>query len=129
MLWQLPPDAAAVEAAATCRPVVTAGLYCLRGRSGLDRLAAQGRPVLLHLHSGGHGSWAVLLGADAINVRLWLDDAIVDVGRMALERAWHGEYAALWRAPEYLAAPLSSRSQGPAVEWIRDRLAPRYVAA
>ena len=127
-LWQAPPEVDAATVAA-CAPSIAPGLYCLRGRARLDQLAAQGRPALLLLRSEGREAWAVLLGADAVNVRLWLGGSAFDTDRIALERAWSGDYAALWRAPSSLAEPLPAGARGPAVEWVRDRLAPRYLAA
>ena len=32
-------------------PVLAPGLFCVRGRASLDKLAALGRPVLLRLHN------------------------------------------------------------------------------
>lgn len=127
-LWRAPATVDA-RTAAQCTPMIVPGLYCLRGRARLDRLAAQGRPALLRLRAQDREAWAVLLGADAIDVRLWLGGGVVDVDRLALERAWSGDYAALWRAPASLSEPLPANARGPAVEWIRTQLAPRYVAA
>jgi general secretion pathway protein A len=106
-----------------CRPVVAPGLYCLRGTSGLDRLVAQGRPVLLNLRDGTHEGWALLRGADAVRVRLAFDGAAVDVDRLVLARYWSGDYIALWRAPEDFARVLPRDATGPAVDWVRERLA------
>ena len=127
-LWQVPREVAA-DTVASCAPSIAPGLYCLRGLARLDKLAAQGRPALLRLRAQGHEAWAVLLGADAVNVRLWLGGGSFDTNRIAFERAWSGEYVALWRAPSSLAESLPAGARGPSVEWIRDRLAPRYVAA
>ncbi|HEY0662789.1 MAG TPA: AAA family ATPase, partial [Lysobacter sp.] len=126
-LWKLPADAAATAAVSGCAPSVAPGVYCLRGRAGLDKLVAQGRPVLLRLRNTERETWAVLLGADALRVRLWLDGQRVDTDRITLGRVWNGEYAALWRGPSDLIAPLPA--DGPAMEWVRDRLAPRYIRA
>ena len=54
---------------------------------------------------------------------------LFDIDRIALERAWSGEFAALWRAPSSLAQPLSVDARGPSVEWVRTQLTPRYVTA
>jgi len=124
-LWKLPTDEAAVDNASRCAPSPAPGVYCLRGYGRLDKLAAQGRPVLLRLRGGNHEAWAVLLGADAVHVRLWLDGQRLDIDRIALDRAWNGEYAAIWRAPENLVMPLPA--SGVALEWVRDRLTPRYL--
>jgi general secretion pathway protein A len=122
-LWQLPTDASDVAIAAQCAPVLAPGVHCLRARAGLDKLTAIGRPVLLRLRNAGGDGWALLLGADGLRVRLRLGDAIVDVPRVALQRAWTGEYAALWRTPPGVAAPLALNEDGPAMAWLRTHLA------
>ncbi len=128
LLWQA-PHAIDARTAAACAPTIAPGLYCLRGRARLDKLAAQGRPALLRLQAHGREAWAVLLGADAVGVRLWLGGGVVDTDRIALERAWSGDHVTLWRAPSAMAEPLLTDARGPALEWVRSALAPRYVAA
>jgi general secretion pathway protein A len=125
--WKLPADDASIGTAASCPFAVSTDAYCLRARGGLDRLVAQGRPALLHLRSGAHESWALLRGADARKVRLSLDGEAIDVDRIALSQHWSGEYAALWRGPPGLALPLADNT--PAMAWVRDQLAPRYLPA
>jgi general secretion pathway protein A len=118
---------AAPAVAKACPPAVAPGLYCLRGWATLDKLVAQGRPAMLRLRDGSREAWALLLGADALHVRLQLDDDVVDVERMALQRAWNGDYAALWRGPESLATPPTADGRGPAVDWVHARLQPEYA--
>ena len=117
---------AAPTAAMTCPPAVAPGLYCLRGWATLDKLVAQGRPAMLRLRNGKRESWALLLGADALRARLQLGGKIFDVDRVALQRAWNGDYAALWRGPESLATPPTADGRGPAVDWVHARLQPKY---
>jgi general secretion pathway protein A len=74
-------------------------VHCLRARASLDKLAAIGRPVLLHLRDDGHDAWAELLGIGALRVRLQLGGIALDVPRVALQRAWKGDYVAIWRSP------------------------------
>jgi len=121
-LWKLPANDRAVAVAAECAPSIAPGAYCLRGRARLDKLASLGRPVLLHLHVEGHDTWALLSGADAVDVRLWLNGTQFDTDRISLERIWTGEYAALWRGPEGLIAPLSVDAADASGEWLRTRL-------
>jgi general secretion pathway protein A len=120
-LWKAPTniDPAIV---ATCPPALAPGLYCLRGRGSLDTLAAQARPVLLHLRADGHESRAVLLGADAVHARLLLGEATVDVSRLLLARHWQDEYTALFRAPDGVAGTLPPNARGSTVEWVHARL-------
>ncbi len=119
--WNAPSGIvpAAVEA---CPPVLAPGLYCLHGRGSLDALAAQARPVLLHLHADGHEARALLVGVDAVHARLLLGETPADVTRLLLARHWQGEYTALFRAPEGVAGTLPLNAQGPAVEWVHARL-------
>ncbi|MBF6023811.1 AAA family ATPase [Lysobacter niastensis] len=128
-LWKLPAADADATAASACLPVLAPGVYCVRGRAGLDKLAAQGRPALLRLHSGDREQWALLRGADAVSVRLSLGGQDLDTSRVALEHVWAGEYATLWRGPDYLDASLPVGATGPAVGWIGQRLAPGKFTA
>lgn len=131
--WQLPAGNADAVAAAACSAPLAADVHCLGALAGLDRIAVQGRPALLRLHARGNEAWALLLGVDAVNVRLQLGDQVFDTDRGALERVWAGEYTALWRAPAAMAsqpaALLASGARGPLVDWIHARLAPREPTA
>ncbi|WP_043801010.1 peptidoglycan-binding protein, partial [Arenimonas malthae] len=82
-------------------------------------------PALLRLRGDGGEAWAVLLGADALRVRLWLGGGRFDTDRLAFERSWNGEYAALWRGPTFLLPAPTPGDSGPAVDWIHDRLRDR----
>ncbi|BCT91385.1 ATPase AAA [Lysobacter helvus] len=115
--------------ASTCPPAIEAGLYCLRARNGtLDKVFAQGRPVLLHLRAkDGASTWALLLGADAVRARVQIDTQTFDVDRLALVRAWNGESIALWRGPDALTESLTPDGRGPAVDWVHAHLDPAYT--
>jgi general secretion pathway protein A len=124
-LWTVRAQEAAVADASRCPPVVAPGLYCLRGRASLDKLSALGRPALLRLTGPDGEAWALLLGADALRVRLWLGGGRFDTDRLALERHWRGDYVAVWRGPAFLSTPPAAGDSGPAVDWIHDRLRDR----
>lgn len=124
-LWTVRAQETTLDRAQACAPTLAPGLYCLRGRAGLDKLAALGRPALLRLRGDGGEAWAVLLGADALRVRLWLGGGRFDTDRLAFERSWNGEYAALWRGPTFLLPAPAPGDSGPAVDWIHDRLRDR----
>lgn len=124
-LWTVRAQEATVDQAQACPPALAPGLYCLRGRATLGKLAALGRPALLRLQTAEGETWAVLLGADAVRVRLWLGGGRFDTDRLAVERAWRGEYAALWRGPDFLLPAPTPGASGPAVDWIHDRLRDR----
>lgn len=72
--------------------------------------------------------WVALLGADARHARLWLDAGAFEAPRIALERAWRGDYAIVWRGPDDVAAPITAASPPAALAWVRDGLAPQYLA-
>lgn len=124
-LWTVRAQETTVDQAQACPPALAPGLYCLRGRATLGKLAALGRPALLRLQTTEGETWAVLLGADAVRVRLWLGGGRFDTDRLAVERAWRGEYAALWRGPDFLLPAPVPGASGPAVDWIHDRLRDR----
>jgi general secretion pathway protein A len=124
-LWKLPADDLAVGRAAACPFAIAADSYCLRASGPLDRLVAQDRPVLLQLRDGAHDARAVLLGADAMRVRLSLDGKTIATDRITLARFWNGDYTALWRGPADVALPLTDNST-PMV-WVRDHLTSRYL--
>nr|MBP6627396.1 AAA family ATPase [Arenimonas sp.] len=124
-LWTVRANEATVAAAAACPPVLAPGLFCLRGRASLDKLSALGRPALLKLRSREGDAWAVLLGADAVRVRLWLGGGRFDTDRLALEQTWRGDYAMLWRGPAFLWPMPAPGDSGPAVDWVHDRLRDR----
>jgi len=51
----------------------------------------------------------MLLGVDATDVRLQVDDSVIDLPRVALQRAWNGEYIAIWRqAPDAMEPATAS---------------------
>lgn len=123
--WQLPTDPDDTAIAAQCAAVLAPGVYCLRAHGGLDMLAAVGRPALLHLHDGQRNDgWVLLLGIDAMHARLRLGNYTYDVPRVALQQAWGGEYAVVWRAPESVVAPLAMDSGDATARWLQQRLSP-----
>ena len=105
--WGLPDSPADIVIAEHCAQTLADQVFCLRGRTTLDTLTEIGRPVLLHLHmaSPQHEAWAMLLGADALRVRLQLDGALIDVPRVALQSVWNGDYSAIWRGPVGASTP------------------------
>lgn len=124
-LWTVRASEATAAQAAACPPVLAPGLFCHRGQASLDKLVALGRPVLLRLRGPGGEDWAVLLGADALRVRLWLGGGRFDTDRLALDRAWRGDYLAIFRGPAFVLPPIAPGSSGPAVDWVHDRLRDR----
>jgi general secretion pathway protein A len=95
--WRLPTDDADIAIATRCTPTLAPDVFCLRLRAGIDTLASIGRPVLLRLRGADHAAWALLLGVDALDARLSIGGAVVDVPRVALQRIWTGDCVAIWR--------------------------------
>jgi len=120
-LWQAGDDIDTAQLA-SCAPVLTPTLFCVRGTARLDKLAMLGRPSLLRLRIDDREVWALLLGADAVQVRLQMGDTEFHVDRVALQQWWNGAYTALWRGPAFLAPPIVTATEGPALDWIRQRL-------
>lgn len=123
-MWTLRADQVDVGSAMACPPTIAPGVHCLRTRGGLTKLASAGRPAILRLAVENRSAWAVLLGLDAVRARIALAGETLDIDRTSLERVWSGEYATLWRSPEFIALPLRPGDAGPAVDWLRDRLLP-----
>ena len=77
--------------------VIRGSVNCVQGRARLEILTALDRPLLLRLQAAGNRyAWAVLLGADARNVRLHMGQREIQIDRSVLLAHWNGEYAALW---------------------------------
>ena len=114
-LRKTPPDA--------CPPTLSPGWYCLRSRAQLDQLLRIGRPVLLRLRAEPQAVWASLIGADidAGSVRISLDGSALDVDRVALTGVWHGEYLAIWLAPDALEIRFAA-GDATASDWVRHHL-------
>ncbi|MFC4728388.1 ExeA family protein [Coralloluteibacterium thermophilus] len=121
-LWVVRADEADVQTAGACPPQLAPGLYCLRTRGTLSTLSALGRPALVRLEAEGATAWALLLAADARQVRMMLGTETVDVDRIPFERVWRGDYLTLWRAPAHVTLPMSRGDSGPQVDWLHDRL-------
>lgn len=122
-LWGQPADAITINEDGSCSPAAP-GLHCLNGKQGrLEHLLALGRPAVLALRQNDAPRWAVLLGANADEVRLALAGGLIDVRRASLQAAWQGDYFALWQTPNGVTgATLRPDARGPAVAWLRKRL-------
>ncbi|HSM11410.1 MAG TPA: AAA family ATPase, partial [Lysobacter sp.] len=137
-MWQVPADGPSTDPAAGCAAAPQVPhLHCVRGIATLDKLATLGRPALLRVRDGDTESWALLLGLDALDVRLQMHGEVLDVDRVALDHAWTGDYVALWPAPAALelapgALPVNAfgtGASGPVIDWVAAQLQPRYLAA
>lgn len=98
--WTLPASAITVDPASAACTATVADVHCVQGRARLDTLLALDRPLLLRLRGQSGDAWALLLGLDARNARIALSGKTFDIDRLALQSAWTGEYAGLWRGPD-----------------------------
>jgi general secretion pathway protein A len=98
--WTLPASAITVDPASAACTAAIADVHCVQGKSRLDTLLALDRPLLLRLRGQSGDAWALLLGLDARDARIALGGKTFDIDRLALQSAWTGEYAGLWRGAE-----------------------------
>ena len=119
-LW----GATSTARASACADGLPQGLHCMRGRAGLADLKAMNLPAVLHLDDGQGRR------ADALLTQMDGDDLVVEVAGVprrlsapGLRDWWRGQYTIVWRAPMRDDELLASGSRGPAVAWLRERLA------
>jgi general secretion pathway protein A len=127
-LWAVRAEEASPRAIAACAPLLAPGLLCQSGAASLEALVATQRPALMFLEAEPGprtGAWAVLLGADATRLRLWLGDITVDVARVDALRHFRGRSLSIWRAPNVLRRVPQPGDVGPDVDWIAVQLARR----
>ncbi len=125
-MWAVRAHEANPGRLAECPAVLARGLICQTGSTSLDALMALQRPALVELHGpGDRRVWAVLLGADALHVRLWLGDIAVDMARVDFQRHFQGRHLSIWRGPTALARIPAEGDTGPEVDWLAARLAAR----
>ena len=122
-LWALPAGSITVDPAGPCTPASAGDVHCVQGRAKLGSLLALDRPQLLRLQDGDASAWALLLGADSRKLRLRIGTRTFDLDRVLLQSRWTGDYAGLWRGPAMLGKPPRMGDAGPAVDWLRQRLA------
>lgn len=129
-MWAVRAQEATPRRLADCPPVLAPGLLCQTGTTSLDALVALQRPALIQLDGAdGQRVWAVLLGADALRVRLWLGDIAVDIPRVDFNRHFRGRHLSIWRGPLALARIPAAGETGPEVDWLASRLAAQRQAA
>ena len=97
--WKLPASAITVDPASGACTAYAGDVHCVQGRARLDTLQALDRPLLLRLHAGSAGAWALLIALDARDARIALSGETFDIDRLTLQSAWNGDYAGLWQGP------------------------------
>jgi general secretion pathway protein A len=126
-LWSWQADPAALARLAACDGKILPGVNCLRATGPLGRLGALGRPVVLRLRKPQGFASALLLGLDEQRVQIELAGETVVLPRSLIELNWLGDYRALWLAPDFLPPVLRQGDSGPAIVWLRERLAAAEV--
>jgi general secretion pathway protein A len=100
------------------------GLRCLHGRTGLNELRQLDLPAVLHLQNAhGRPIDALLQALQGDSVSLWSDGSDQRLSLDELAARWHGDFTLLWRAPPAYEDALRLGSRGPAVAWLRTRIA------
>ena len=116
--------AAPTAPSAACSSGLPAGLHCIRGHAGMAELKAMNLPAVLHLNDGrGRRVDALLSGMDGDELVVEVMGVLHRLSSRALRDWWHGEYTMVWRAPLGDDKLLTNGSRGPAVAWLRERLA------
>ena len=121
-LWRVEASEASLETIQTCPMTPAPGLYCVSDQLSLDQLIARRAPVLVEMKVGEATSLALVTGADAMRVRILLDDWEFDVRRIDFERFYTGSFYALFRAPMAINRAIAPGDSGPAVAWVFSRL-------
>ncbi|MFT3896688.1 MAG: AAA family ATPase [Thermomonas sp.] len=98
--WKLPASTITVDPTSAACTATADDVHCVQGKTRLDTLSALDRPLLLRLRGQSGDAWALLLGLDARDGRIALSGKTFDIDRLALQSAWTGEYAGLWRGAE-----------------------------
>lgn len=121
--WQIRAEEVRVRDATRCPPVLTPGVNCMRVAGSMTKLRALRRPVIMRLVDGDNEAFVLLLGLGQERARLDFGGEIVETPLRTLERAWLGEFYAVWRAPEYLPTVMRRGDSGPGVSWLLEKLA------
>jgi general secretion pathway protein A len=112
-------------AAANCDALEGRGLGCFVGQGSWAALGALDRPAVLHLSTGSGQQtprYAVIEGVADERIALLLPDGSRrEVARETLLATWYGRFELLWQLPGVLL--LRPGDRGPAVHWVRERLA------
>jgi general secretion pathway protein A len=112
------------DEAEPCKALPTQGLQCFKSSNGLSLIRQLGRPVVLSLvNPQGEDVHALLVGLGPSWATIEMAGQTQTVSLIALSQAWHGDFVTWWRAPEGYRQKLVRGSQGPAVDWLAQRLA------
>ena len=122
-LWQVDVERVRVGDALRCPAVIVPGLNCLRASGTLRKLDLIDRPVMIRLQVAGDAVYALVtrLGKDSLSLEL--EGERVTLSHAQLADYWLGEFLAVWTSPEFLPGHVRRGESGPAVSWVRQRMA------
>jgi general secretion pathway protein A len=107
-----------------CKALPAQGLQCFKSSNGLSLIRQLGRPVVLSLvNPQGEDVHALLVGLGPSWATIEMAGQTQTISLIALSQAWHGDFTTWWRAPQGYRQKLVRGSQGPAVDWLAQRLA------
>ena len=117
-------NVADADGQAPCGPRVPGGLKCVQGRDDFEDLRRLNTPAMLQLMDRrGRQMHVALVQLQKEQAVLQLGDTVRRVPVAALESQWTHQYTVLWRPPPALNGSVASGTSGPAVDWIRERVA------
>jgi general secretion pathway protein A len=112
------------QAELPCNAPIRTGLRCVQGRDDFDDLRRLNTPAVLQLMDrGGRKMHVALVQVRRNEAVLQLGDTVRRVPVSAVVSQWTRQYTLLWRPPQPLGATVGVGSGGPAVDWIRERIA------
>lgn len=105
----------------------TFGLRLMIKRGSLGRLRQLDRPAVLTLvDPRGQEFYATLTALGDESATLMVAQTQQVVSLATLNKQWMGEFALLWQAPPDYSSALKPGAQGPAVQWLEERMAVLY---
>ena len=107
-----------------CQGRTKTGLQCIRGKDDFEDLRRLNLPAVLQLKDRhGRKTHVALVRIDSGKAVLQLGHSVRRVPVPVLVSQWTGQYTLLWRPPPDVGHGVEAGSAGPAVDWIRQRLA------
>ena len=106
-----------------CASAQAQGLQCFRtARMSLHGLRQLDRPGILTLQLADGPARALVTALAADSITLQAGDQRWRLSLDALAAVWRGDYATLWRTPPGTTARIGNVSNGPAAQWMDQRL-------
>jgi general secretion pathway protein A len=117
-------DVAPAQGASPCAAASQQGLMCVRGRDDFEAVRRLNLPAVLQLvDRSGKPTYVTLVQVHKEQAVLQLGATLRRVSVAVLESQWTHHYTVVWRPPPALKGGVEPGTEGPAVDWLRDRLA------